>query len=382
MQTVALGWLVYRLTGSALLLGVLAFLSQLPVLILGPIAGVQADRHNRRHILLATQSTALIVSLVMAGLIVAGHLEMWHLYALSALQGCANAFDFPARQVFVAEIAGKRLLPTAIPLNSSITNAARAVGPALAGILIVTGGEAWCFFANALSYLLVVVALLAIRSEPGSAKSASTSAFENIKDGFGFLWSMGSARASLFLLALVSLMGIRYDVLMPVFASQILHGGPGSYGILMAMSGAGAIGGSLILALSKSFKTGLGRWIGLSTASLGAALILFSVSRSLWLSAGLLIAAGFSMVGQLDATNVLIQKMSPDNLRGRVMALWTMALTGLAPFGSLLTGWLGEHFGAPRAVAAGGAACVMGAIVFGFCLPTLRFQSGTRFDVK
>jgi MFS family permease len=381
MQAVALGWMVYRLTGSALSLGVLGFCTQLPVLLLGPVAGIEADRRNRRRVLLATQTFGMIVSFAIAAITLAGHVQAWHIWALAVLLGCGNAFDFPARQAFIAEIAGKAELSTAIPLNSFVTNAARAVGPAIAGVVITKAGEAWCLLANAASYSVIIVALLLIKTRRRTPDTRSTSVLEGLQDGFYFTRRMLSVRVLLLLLALVSLMGIRYEVLMPVFAAPILRGGPSGYGMLMAQTGIGAAAASLVLAFRKR-SSGLGSWVGVSSAGLGIGLILLSVSRSLWLSALLLLAIGFAMVAQLDATNVLIQKMSPDNLRGRVMALWTMMLTGLAPFGSLLTGWLGEHFGAPRAVAAGGAACVMGAIIFGFGLPTLKFQSGTRFDVK
>jgi MFS family permease len=370
MQAVAQAWLVYRLTNSPALLGVVAFWGQISVFLLAPVSGTVADRISRHTILIATQTSAMLLSLLLAALTIAGNVQTWHVFIIAALLGVGNAFEFPARQAFVADLVPKDELMSAVTLNSSVINTARMIGPAIAGYLIAAIGEGWCFFANGVSYIAVIVGLILMNIKPAKHPRVH-SLRADIAETFRFIRKNGTVAALLFLLGLVSLMGMRYDVLMPVFAKEVSHGGPSAYGLLMAASGVGAILGSLgLMVLGKA--RWLGDWIGLSTAAFGASLVLLSFSRSFGVSVAWMLLVGFSMVTQLDSSNTLVQEIVPNKLRGRVMSVWTMMLTGLAPFGSLLAGVLGQRFGAARTLAAGGMACIMGAVVFGFYLPILK----------
>lgn len=373
MQTVAQSWLVYRLTGSAVLLGFVGFSNQIPVFLLAPIGGAVADARSRRSVLVVTQSTAMLLAFVLAGLTLTHRIEVWHIFVLSALLGLANAFDIPARQAFIAEMVGRDDLINAIALNSSMFNGARIVGPAIAGILVAAIGEGWCFFANAVSYIAVITGLLLMRV-PLRTLIRKGSAIENIIEGFRFAGSKGPVRALLILLGLMSLMGMPYAVLMPIFADQILHGGASGLGLLMGASGIGALVAALSLALRKGLY-GLGRWVAFSGVCFGASIILFSLSRSFWLSAALLIPVGFSMMFEMSASNTLIQSMVPDELRGRVMSVYSMMFMGMAPLGALLAGVLAGRLGAPLTVAIGGLACIIGSFVFWLRLPRSRIEA-------
>ena len=379
MQSVAQSWLVYRLTGSAVLLGVVGFSSQIPVLLLAPVGGSIADHHNRRRMLIATQTASMLLAFILAALTLAERVQVWHVVVLAAMLGVVNAFDIPGRQAFVVDMVGKEDLLNAIALNSSMVNGARIVGPALAGLLVSFIGEGWCFFVNGLSYVAVIIGLAWMRPRPQTRGSHQNSALSSIAEGFRFVWSATPIRALLLLLGLVSLMGMPYSVLMPIFADQILHGGPWGLGLLMGASGLGALVGALSLA-ARSGVFGLGRWVAFSSAGFGASLILFSMSRHFWLSVALLIPVGFSVMVQMASSNTLIQAMSPDHLRGRVMAVYSMMFMGMAPFGALFAGVLGEHAGAPVTVAIGGVVCIGGAIVFASRLPALR-PEGRRMIV-
>ena len=378
MQSVAQSWLVYRLTGSAILLGLVSFSSQIPVFLFAPIGGAVADRHNRHRILVATQTTAMLLAFVLAALTLGRLVQTWHIFALAALLGVANAFDIPARQAFVVDMVGREDLINAIALNSSMVNGARIVGPAVAGILVAAIGEGWCFFANAVSYTAVIAGLLMMNVTKPRALPRKGSALAHIAEGFRFVVKTGPVRALLLLLGLISLMGMPYAVLMPIFADQILHGGAGGLGILMGGSGLGALAGALSLAARQGAR-GLGRWVALATAGFGVSIILFSLSRQFWLSAALLIPTGFSMMVQMAASNTLIQSMVPDALRGRVMAVYSMMFMGMAPFGALLAGVLANHLGAPLTVALGGGVCLIGAGVFALRLPALRAEAQPLF---
>lgn len=370
IQSVAQAWLVYRLTGSAALLGIVAFSGQISIFVLTPVTGVVADSWSRRHVLLGTQLAAMLLSFILAALTLTGHIRLWHVFTLAALLGVVNAFDFPVRQAFVAELVTKEDLMSAVTLNSSMVNSARTIGPGVAGLLVAFIGEGWCFFANALSYIAVIIGLLLIRVElrrKGRPQPFSTS----VKEAFNFVRHTGPVGGLLMLLGLLSFMGMRFEVLLPVYARQVLQGGPGEFGLLMGASGVGAILGSMTLAALGDVRW-LGDWVGSAAAGFGVSLILLSGTHSFWLSSGVMLLIGFTMVAQLDASNTLVQRMVPDELRGRVMAIWTMMLTGLAPFGSLLLGVLAQHFGAPKTLRAGGVACVMGAAAFGFSLPALQ----------
>ena len=370
MDQVAEAWLVYRLTGSALLLGTVAFASQIPVFLLAPIGGALADRYDRRRILVATQSSMMLLTFILAWLTLSHRVQIWHVVTLAALTGVVNALDLPARQAFVVDMVSRADLVNAIALNSSMFNGARVIGPALAGIVVAAIGEGWCFFANGISFIAVIVGLLLMKMErPRLAIEGSP--LENILEGFRFVAQTGPIRALMLLLGLVSFTAMPYAVLMPVFADQILHGGPTALGLLMGSSGVGALCGALALAMRKSVQ-GLGTWVAVSCAGFGTALLLFSFSRSMWLSAALLVPAGFSMMIQMASSNTLIQSMVPDRLRGRVMSVYAMTFMGMAPLGSLLAGSLAHNLGAPWTVAMGGVIAIAGAMVFAFRLPIHR----------
>lgn len=374
MQSVAQSWLVYRLTGSTVLLGFVGFSGQIPVFLLAPFGGTVADRHDRHRILVLTQTAAMVLASTLAALTLTNNVQVWHVFALAASLGVVNAFDIPARQAFVVDMVGREDLVNAIALNSSMFNGARVVGPAVAGLLVAAIGEGWCFFANAVSYVAVIAGLLLMRVAARRKEPHKLSALASIAEGFRFVGRTAPVRALLLLLGLVSLMGMPYAVLMPVFADQILHGGASGLGLLMGASGLGALAGALSLAARRGIR-GLGRWVALSSAGFGVSIILFSQSRSFWLSAALLVPAGFSMMVQMASSNTLVQSMVPDSLRGRVMAVYSMMFMGMAPFGALLAGALAQSIGAPATVALGGAVCMLGALVFGLRLPALRDEA-------
>ena len=379
MQSVAQSWLVYRLTGSVVLLGAIAFASQIPVFLLTPLGGAIADRYNRHRILLVTQSVAMMLAFILAFLTLSGRVEIWHLFVIAAGFGIANAFDIPTRQAFAVDMVGKEDLINAIALNSSMFNGARIVGPAIAGILVAAVGEAWCFFGNAVSYVGVLSGLLLMRITP-LARPPAGSPLENISEGFGYVIRTKPVLALLLLLGLVSLMGMPYSVLMPIFAEQILRGGSSTLGFLMGASGFGALAAALVLA-SRRHVFGLGRWVMLACGGFGVSLILFSLSRNFWLSAALLVPVGFAMMTQMSSSNTLIQAMIPDELRGRVMSVYSMMFMGMAPLGSLLAGTLAGIIGAPETVALGGLVCIVAAIVFRYVAAPLQ-EEGRRMIVS
>jgi MFS family permease len=371
MQMVAQSWLIYRMTGSAALLGLLGFAGQIPVFVLAPLGGVIADRVSRHRVLVTTQTTMMALAAALAVLTLSGRVQVWHLFVLASLLGIANAFDIPTRQAFVIEMVEREDLMNAIALNSSMVNGARVVGPAVAGVVVAAVGEGWCFFLNAVSYVAVIGALLLMRLPRRPRATPQVSAWASIVEGFVFSWQTAPVRALLLLLGLVSLMGMPYSVLMPIFADRILAGGPNAYGLLMSASGVGALAGAATLTVRRQIR-GLGRWVALSATGFGVSLIAFSFSRSLWVSALLLVPAGFCMMIEMAASNTLIQAMVPDRLRGRVMAVYSMMFMGMAPLGALVAGALAAPLGAPATVAIGGVACIAGGVVFGTRLPTLR----------
>ena len=374
MQSVAQAWLVYRLTGSAVLLGVVAFASQVPIFLLSPLGGVVADRRERRRVLLATQTAAMLLALTLALLTLSGRVEVWQVLALAALLGVANGFDIPTRQAFVVELVGRQDLVNAIALNSSMFNGARIVGPAVAGVVVATVGEGWCFLANSVSYLAVIGSLLAIRLAPGTRAAATASPVAQILEGWRFVARTAPIRALLLLLGLVSLTGMPYAVLMPVMAEDVLHAGASGLGLLMGASGVGALAGALVLARRTSIR-GLGGWVAWAALAFGIALIVFSLSRHFWLSVVLLLPVGFTMLLQMSSSNTLIQSMVPDELRGRVMAAYSMMFMGMAPVGALLAGGLAGIIGAPGTIAVGGVVCLLGALAFRSRLPGLREEA-------
>jgi MFS family permease len=373
MQSVGEMWLVYRLTHSSLLLGTAGFFSQIPVFILAPFGGMLADTRDRRKILVATQTSAMVLAGILAAITLTGVVKVWHVFTLAALLGIVNAVDIPTRQAFVADLVARDDLMNAIALNSSMFNGARVVGPAVAGILIASIGEGWCFFANSVSYVAVITGLLMMTfaGQRQRKLQMEISAFEHIAEGFRFVFSAPAIRALMMLLGAVSLFGISYAVLMPIFADEIFHAGAHGLGILMGFSGGGALIGAITLAFKKRVK-GLGTWVTVSAAMFGVGLMAFSFSRHFWLSCALIVCAGFAMMVQMSSSNTLIQSMVPDRLRGRVMAVYSMMFMGMAPLGSLLAGSVAERIGAPHTVAIGAGLCVVAAGVFGYFLPQIR----------
>lgn len=370
MQNVAQAWLVYKLTGSSVLLGLVGFAAQIPVFIFSIPGGIAADRLSRRKVVIATQTASMILAFVLAALTLTHRIQIWHVFMLSAMLGIVNAFDIPARQAFLMDMVGREDLINAIALNSAMFNASRVVGPAVAGILVATIGEGWCFFANAVSYVAVIAGLLAMRVTRHE-RTVSTSPLEDVREGLQFVVQNPPIHALLILLGVASLAGTPFAVLMPVFADQILHGGAQALGWLTGMSGVGAVAGALLLATRKQVR-GLGRWVWISGGAFSISLIGFALSREYWLSLLLMAPIGFFMMIQFGASNTLIQMMVPDSLRGRVMSVYSMLFMGMAPIGALAEGAAAEKIGAPVAVAAGGAICLVGSIVFAFWLPKVR----------
>jgi MFS family permease len=373
MQNVAQSWLVYRMTGSAFLLGVVGFAGQIPVFIFAPLGGVVADRLSRQRVVIATQITSMILACILAVLTLMRVVTVWEIIVLAASLGVVNAFDIPARQAFLGDMVGREDLMNAIALNSSMFNGARVVGPAVAGILVAWIGEGWCFFANAVSYIAVIAGLLMMRLAPFIRPNITVSPFEHIAEGFRFVMQMRPVRSMLLLLGCISLLALPYSVLMPIFADKILHGGARAFGILMGAAGLGALGGALTLAMRTGLR-GLGRWIAISCGAFGVSLILFSFSHWFWLSVILLIPVGYSVMLQTSASNTLLQSMSPDNMRGRVLAVYSMMFMGMAPIGALLAGTLAKHIGAPLTVCLGGIGAILGAIWFARSLPAFRIE--------
>jgi MFS family permease len=364
MDNVAEAWLIYRLTGSSLKLGTVGFCSQIPVFLFAPLGGIVADRYNRHKIIIATQASSMVLAGILATLTLTHRVQVWHVFLLAALMGVVNAFDIPARQAFLSDMVGRENLMNAIALNSSMFNGARIVGPAVAGILVASIGEGWCFGANSLSYIAVITGLLMMKLQYKPREGArDKSPMQDVIEGFRFVKDAKAIRYLLLLLGLVSFVGMPYSVLMPVFADRVLHGGARGLGILMGATGVGALAGALTLALKKGLR-GISKIIALCALGFGTSLILFSFSRFFWLSALLLIPVGYSMMVQMASSNTLLQSMSPDRLRGRVLAVYSMMFMGMAPFGALFAGAIAEHIGAPYTVAIGGVACICGGLFF------------------
>jgi MFS family permease len=373
MTRIATSWLVYRLTGSALLLGVVGFAGQIPSFLLAPLAGVLIDRWNRHRVLVVTQVLAMLQSAGLAVLALTGVITIWHVVLLSLFQGAINAFDMPARQAFVVEMVEERKdLPNAIALNSSMVNAARLLGPSIGGVIIAAVGEGWCFFGDALSYVAVIASLLLMRVVPRQRPAAAERrVLPQLREGWAYVAGSPPIRSILLLLALASLLGMPYTVLMPVFASSFLHGGPNTLGFLMAATGVGALLGAVFLA-SRQSVLGLGKVIPTAAGLFGAGLIGFALSRTLWLALPLLLVTGLGFMVHMAASNTLLQTLVDDDKRGRVMSFYTMAFMGTAPFGSLLAGALADRIGVPLTLIVGGAGCILGALWFARLLPSLR----------
>ncbi len=365
-----MGWLVYRLTNSPFLLGMVGFFGQIPVFLFSPFAGVFADRHNRKKMLIVTQGLAMAQALILALLILTGHIQVWHIMVLSAMLGIINSFDMPIRQAFTVELIENREdLSNAIALNSSMVNAARLIGPSIAGILIASVGEGVCFLLNAISYIAVIVSLLAVDISRTVIKSKHRNIFLELKEGVSYAFNFSPIKIILVLSALI--MVIPYHVLMPIFARDIFHGGPQTLGFLVAMSGVGALAGAIYLAARKSVL-GLGRIIALTAGLFGVCIIAFSLSRILWVSMLVLLLSGFMMMVQMASSNTVLQTIVEEDKRGRVMSFYTMSFMGVAPFGSLLAGSLATKIGAPNTLLLGGLCCIIGALIFAMKLPSIR----------
>ena len=369
---VATSWLVWRLTGSAVMLGVVGFVGQVPIFLLGAFAGVWVDRLDRYRVLLSAQVLAMVQSFILAGLALTGVIQVWHILVLQALQGCINAFDTPARQAFLIDmIEEKADLSNAIALNSSMVNGARLVGPSIAGLVIAWVGEGWCFLADGLSYVAVIASLLAMHVSHRPRLDTGKKVLQDLADGLRYAFGFPPIRATLLLMALISVVGLPHTVLLPVIAERTLHGGAHTLGFLMGASGMGALLGALYLA-SRTSVVGLGRLIPLASATFGLGLVAFGFSTWLPLSLLLMVATGSGFMIQMASSNTIIQTLVREEMRGRVMALYAMAFIGMAPFGSLLAGVIASRVGAPATVAGGGALCVLGALTFRSKLPALR----------
>ncbi len=365
MAHVAMGWLVYRLTGSKLLLGTVAFAGQIPAFFLGPVAGVMVDRWDLRRTLILTQGLAALQAAALAAVVISGVVEVWQVIALAAALGVVNAFDMPARHAFVVQMVERREdLPNAIALNSSLFNASRLVGPAVAGVLVATVGEGICFALNAVSFAAVIAALWMMRVPPTARRGEHGRILHELAEGLRFVWQRRQIRTILGMIAVVSLVGIPYGVLMPVFARDILHGGPRTLGFLTTATGVGALAGGLVLAARRSTAT-LHRGVGAAAGALGVGLVGLSMARELWMTLAVLPVIGFAAVSVVAAGNTLLQTQAEDANRGRVMALFSMAFQGIMPLGSLLAGAAAQtQLGAPGTVAVGGACCIVASAVF------------------
>ena len=374
MTRIATSWLVYRLTDSATLLGLVSFAGQIPMFFLGPIAGVWVDRWDRHRTLVVTQTLSMIQSFALAVLALAHVINIWEILFLSLMQGLINAFDMPSRQAFVVQMVEHRDdLGNAIALNSSMVNASRLVGPAIAGVVIAAYGEGYCFLIDGVSFLAVIASLLLMKITVMQARAGQRKAWLELHEGWRYVVESVAIRSILLLLAVVSLVGFPYSVLMPIFASEILHGGPHTLGFLMAASGVGALVGAILLAMRKSV-VGLARYITICAALFGAALMVFSQSRVLWLSLPLMAATGFGFMQQMASSNTVLQTIVEDEKRGRVMAFYGMAFLGMAPFGSLLAGSLAARIGAPATLLWCGAAVLAGSAWFARRLPAIRAE--------
>lgn len=369
MAHVAMGWMVYRLTGSKLLLGTVAFAGQIPAFFLGPLAGVLIDRWDLRRTLIVTQALAAVQAAALAAVVITGVVEVWQVIALATALGVVNALDMPARHAFVVQMVERREdLPNAIALNSSLFNASRLIGPAVGGALVAAVGEGVCFALNAVSFTAVIAALAAMRVRPVEQKGERKHILHELAEGLRYVAGNRKIRSILAMIAVVSVAGIPYAVLMPVFARDILHGGPRTLGLLTTAVGVGALAGGLALA-SRTSTARLYGWFGMAAGALGAGLAFLSMARELWVALAILPAIGFSATGVVASGNTLLQSETDDARRGRVMACFSMAFQGMMPMGSLLAGAAAEtRLGAPGTVMAGGLCCLAAAVVYwGFC---------------
>lgn len=372
MQQIAMSWLVYRMTDSAFLLGLVGFTGQVPTVIFSPFAGVFADRLNRRNLLIATQTFSMLQAFLLAFLTFTGSIAVWHLIVLSLILGIVNAFDVPARQSFVVDmVKNKNDLGNAIALNAFMFNSARLVGPSIAGLLIAYVGEGVCFLLNGISYFAIILALMAMKITRKARQQISKAVFHEIKEGFQYAFGFAPIRYIILLVGLVSFLSMPYIVLMPIFARDILHGGSHTLGFLMGASGIGALAGALYLASRKSV-IGLARLITISTCLFGCGLIAFSFSRYLPLSLCLMLITGFGMILAMASCNTIVQTIVDEEKRGRVMSFYAIAFVGMSPFGSLIGGSIAHNIGAPITLAICGISSIIGSVFFYSRLPQIR----------
>ena len=372
MTRIATSWLVYRLTKSSLLLGTVGFAGQIPTFLFAPLAGVLVDRIDRHKVLVWTQTLAMLQSFALAWLTLSHRINIKEVLALSALQGFINAFDMPGRQSFMVKMVEDRTdLSNAIAINSSMVNMARLVGPSLAGMLIAATNEGWCFLVDGVSYIAVIISLFLMVLPKTGEQRQETTMIAQLREGWSYVAASAPIRTILLLFALLSLMGWPFMVLMPIFAVQVLHGGPHTLGFLMGAVGVGSLISALSLVMRRSVR-GLTRIIPIAAVVFGVGLISFGLSTSFALSLPLMLVTGFGMMQGLTSSNTIIQTLVDEKMRGRVMSYYTMAFVGMAPFGSLLAGALAHLIGAPHTVIVSGVACILGALWFWTQLPAIR----------
>jgi MFS family permease len=367
-----MSWLVYRLTGSAALLGLISFVSMAPIFFVPSLAGVFVDRWDRKRVLIVTNLFALAQATALGALTITGHVAVWHIFVLGACQGLVNAFDMPTRQAFVVDLVEqKKDLTNAIALNSTMFNGARLVGPALAGLTVAAFGEGICFFVNGLSFLAIIIALFAIRTKPKVKKAVAAHPFEDFKEGYRYVFGFMPIRYCILILALMSLIGMQHSTLMPIFAKDILHGGAHTLGFLVSASGIGALLSAFYFATRRSVM-GLEKFTSVALGLFGCANVVFSFSQSLPVSFFAMVISGAGMMTVMLACNTILQTVVEEDKRGRVMAFHAMASVGVFPFGSLIAGAAAARIGAPHVVLISGACCVAGAALFGRKVPSLR----------
>ncbi len=372
MQQIAMGWLVYRMTGSPLLLGIVGFSSQIPTFILSPLGGVAADRLDRRKLLIITQALSAAQAITLAALTLTGCIRVWHIISLGISLGCINSFDIPARQSFLMEMVEKKEnLGNAIALNSLMFNASRLIGPSVAGFVIAVFGEGVCFLINGISFFAVLLSLFLINIVSQNIRPKQMNIIAGLKEGFKYTFGFEPIRLILLLLSVISILGMSYVVLMPVFAKDVLRGGPETLGFLMASGGIGALLATIYLASRKSI-VGLGRLIPFSAIVFAVGIMLFSLSQTLWISMALLSISGFGMMVNMAACNTILQTISDDDKRGRVMSFYTMSFMGMAPIGSLVSGALAGKIGVTGTLLVVGTFCIVSSILFAGKLPLIK----------
>lgn len=372
IQNIALGWLVYRLTDSAFMLGAVGFAGQIPSLVLTPIAGVYADRMSRRKVLIITQAISMTIALGMSALIFTGVIEVWHILLAAFLNGFAVAFDTPFRHAFLVElVTDKADLPNAIALNSSLFNTARFIGPPIGGLLIAWGGEAVCFLTNGLSYIAVIATLLAMNVKPLIMEASGKSIFGDLVSGVKYSWENLHIRYLLIMVMVTSFIGLPYQVFMPVFAREVLGGDAQTLGYLTGSIGAGALLGAIYLASRTSLRS-IPRIVFISASMFALGLAAFSLSHRLWFSLMILFVAGFGMVVEFASSNTLLQTLVDDKMRGRVVALYSMSFMGITPLGSLALGSVADSVGVQPTLFVAGILCMLAALLFLRKIPLIK----------